>query len=212
VLFAVGDVMGHGIGSALVMASARAVLRSSVTTCGHLGQLLTHLNTLLVTDLRGQRFVSMILWHVDVRSGAVCWANAGHSPAYVYDPQTDSFAQSGRDGIPLGIDEGVVYEEHAYGPIRRGQVMVLGTDGIWEAVNEAGEFFGMNRLYESIRRAAGGSARDIAAAVRRDLDAFRGARAHRDDVTLVVIKVGDLPRSAMYDDSTSNAPAVAGVG
>jgi sigma-B regulation protein RsbU (phosphoserine phosphatase) len=53
VLFAVGDVMGHGIGSALVMASARAVLRSSATTCGHLGQLLTHLNALLVRDLRG---------------------------------------------------------------------------------------------------------------------------------------------------------------
>ena len=117
-LFAVGDVMGHGIGSAMVMASARAVLRSSVLTCGHLGQLLSHLNGLLVHDLRGQRFMSMILWLVDLRGGAVCWANAGHPPAIVYDAQTDTFDQSGRDGIPLGIDEEVMYEEHTHGPIR----------------------------------------------------------------------------------------------
>jgi sigma-B regulation protein RsbU (phosphoserine phosphatase) len=193
VLFAVGDVMGHGIGSALVMASTRAVLRSSALGCGHLGQLLTHLNDLLVRDLHGQRFVSMILWLVDVRSGTACWANAGHNPAIVYDPLTKLFHYSGKDGIPLGIDQDVVYGEHTYGPIRPGQVMVLGTDGVWEAANEAGEFFGMERLLDSIRAAAGGTAREIADAVRRDLDAFRGRRQHRDDVTLVVIKVVPLP-------------------
>ena len=196
VLFAVGDVMGHGIGSALVMASARAVLRSSATTCGHLGELLTHLNGLLVSDLRGQRFVSMLLWLVDLRSGSVCWANAGHNPAVVYDPLSDRFEQSGQDGIPLGIDETTVYREHTYGPTRPGQVMFLGTDGVWETSNEAGDFFGMSRLQASIRSAAGGSAREIAEAVRRDLDSFRGGREFKDDVTLVVIKVVQPPAAA----------------
>lgn len=191
VLFAVADVMGHGIGSALVMASTRAVLRSSAATCGHLGQLLTHLNTLLLRDHRGQRFVSMILWLVDVRGGATCWANAGHNPALIYDPVTDRIEQSGRDGMPLGIDAESAYGEHTHGPIRPGQVIVLGTDGVWETVNEAGEFYGMDRLYDSIRAASKGSAREIADAVRRDLDAFRGRRDFRDDVTLVVIKVGE---------------------
>jgi serine phosphatase RsbU (regulator of sigma subunit) len=189
VLFAVGDVMGHGIGSALVMASARAVLRSSATTCGHLGQLMTHLNALLVHDLRGQRFVSMILWLVDVRGGTACWANAGHHPAIVYDPATQAFEQSGRDGIPLGIDADAEYHEHVHGPLRRGQVMVLGTDGIWETTNDRGEFFGVDRLRDSIHAAAGRTASEIAAAVRRDLDAFRGKKDYKDDVTLVVIKV-----------------------
>jgi serine phosphatase RsbU (regulator of sigma subunit) len=189
VLFAVGDVMGHGIGSALVMASARAVLRSSVATCGHLGELLTHLNELLVDDLGGRRFVTMILWLVDVRNRTVCWANAGHGPALVYDPATDRFEESGRDGIPLGIDEDVTYREHVHGPVRPGQIMALGTDGVWEMVNGEGEPFGMERLRDSIRAAAGGSAREITDAVRRDLDAFRGAREHQDDVTLVIIKV-----------------------
>jgi sigma-B regulation protein RsbU (phosphoserine phosphatase) len=190
VLFAVGDVMGHGIGSALVMASTRAVLRSSAIACGHLGELLTHLNALLVRDLRGRRFVSLILWFVDLRSRSVCWANAGHWPAIVYDPQTGCFESSGRGGIPLGIDENVVYEENEQGTVRSGQVIVLGTDGVWETVNESGEFFGMERLRESIRTSAGGSAREIGETVRRDIDTFRGRRQSRDDVTLVVIKVG----------------------
>jgi serine phosphatase RsbU (regulator of sigma subunit) len=189
VLFAVGDVMGHGIGSALVMASARAVLRSSATTCAHLGELLTHLNALLVRDLRGQRFVSMILWLVDVNQGTACWSNAGHHPAIVYDPATQTFEHSGRDGIPLGIDADAQYHEHVHGPLKPGQVMVLGTDGVWEATNDADDFYGVDRLRDAIRAAAGGCASEIAAAVRRDLDAFRGKKEFKDDVTLVVIKV-----------------------
>ena len=97
--------------------------------------------------------------------------------------------------MPLGNDEEVMYEEHTHGPIRAGQVMVLATDGVWETVNETGEFFGMGRLRASIRAAADLPARDIAAAIRRDLDAFRGGREHRDDVTVVVIKVAQPPAS-----------------
>jgi len=191
VLFAVGDVMGHGIGSALVMASTRAVLRSSAISCGRLGELLTHLNAMLVSDLRGRRFVSLILWFVDLRTRSACWANAGHWPAILYDPQTGHFETSGRGGIPLGIDETIVYEENTHGAVRPGQVIVLGTDGVWETANEAGEFFGMDRLRESIRRSAGKTAREIGEAVREDIDTFRGRRQSRDDVTLVVIKVKD---------------------
>jgi phosphoserine phosphatase RsbU/P len=165
------------------------VLRSHAVGCGHLGELLTHLNALLARDLRGQRFVSMILWFVDANRRTACWANAGHPPAIVYDPQTGLFERSGGGGIPLGIDEGVVYEERPFGPVRPGQVVVLGTDGVWETVNEAGEFFGTERLEECIRMNARGTAREIAEAVRGDLDAFRGARDHKDDVTLVVIKL-----------------------
>ena len=146
---------------------------------------------MLVSDLRGRRFVSLILWFVDLRTRSACWANAGHWPAILYDPQTGHFETSGRGGIPLGIDETIVYEENTHGAVRPGQVIVLGTDGVWETANEAGEFFGMDRLRESIRRSAGKTAREIGEAVREDIDTFRGRRQSRDDVTLVVIKVKD---------------------
>ena len=188
VLFAVGDVMGHGIGSALVMASARAVLRNSAARCTDLGQLLTRVNAQLVPDMVGRRYVTMLLWMVDPKSGSVRWANAGHQPAIVYDPATDSFDQSGQDGIPLGFDEAAVYGEYAYGPVREGLVMVLATDGVWEMQNAQGEFFGMERLKACVRVAAGGTAEQIAGAVRAELEAFRDGAVVRDDVTLVVIK------------------------
>jgi sigma-B regulation protein RsbU (phosphoserine phosphatase) len=187
-LVAIGDVVGHGIGSALVMAGARGVLHSRATRCGHLGELMTHLNDELVPDLGGHRFITMLLWYLDPGRGTACWANAGHDPALVYDPHADRFEESGRGGIPLGIEAGHAYEEYAFGPVRPGQVFVLGTDGIWETVDDAGEFYGKGRLRDAVRAAAGGTAAEIAAAVRRDLDAFRGARHQRDDVTLVVVK------------------------
>ena len=195
-LVAIGDVAGHGIGAALVMAGTRGVLHSRAASCGHLGQLMTHLNDQLAHDVMPGRFVTMLLWYMDPDHGAACWANAGHDPAMVYDPRDDHFAESGRGNIPLGIEPGLTYDEHAFGPLRAGQVVVLGTDGIWEALGPSGEPYGKPRLMEVVRAAAGGTAQTIAHAVRRDLEHFRGAGDQRDDVTLVVIKVLPVDSSA----------------
>jgi serine phosphatase RsbU (regulator of sigma subunit) len=196
-LVAVGDVMGHGIGSALDMAAARAILHSRAGGCGDLGDLLSHLNDQLAVDMGGRRFVTMLLWSVDPRSGAVCYASAGHDPALVYDPPTDSFAETARGGMPLGIDEGTDYQEQPFGAVRPGQVIVIGTDGVWDTLNPAGEFFGKEGVHRSVRAAlAGGAstASDIAGTIRRDLEAFRGPRLQRDDVTVVVIRVTETSR------------------
>jgi len=135
------------------------------------------------------RFVTMLLWYMDPRRGDACWANAGHDPAIVYDPRDDRFAESGRGNIPLGIEPGLTYEEHAFGPVSAGQVVVLGTDGIWETLGPSGEPYGKRRLMDVVRAGAAGTAEQIARTVRRDLEHFRGPRDQRDDVTLVVIKV-----------------------
>jgi sigma-B regulation protein RsbU (phosphoserine phosphatase) len=191
-LVAIGDVVGHGIGSALVMAGARGVLHSRATGCGHLGELMTHLNEQLVPDLGGSRFITMMLWYVDPRRGTACWANAGHDPAIVYDPVADQFTESGFGEIPLGIEPGVTYAEHSFGPVRPGQVIVLATDGVWETVNPAGEMFGRERLKRVIRENANGCAADIVGAVERAITSFRAGGNQRDDVTLVVIKVKEI--------------------
>ena len=188
-LVAIGDVAGHGIGPAIVMAGTRGILHSRAASCGHLGQLMTHLNDQLARDILPDRFVTMLLWYIDPRRGDACWANAGHDPAIVYDPRDDRFTESGRGNIPLGIEPGLTYDEYAYGPLRAGQVIVLGTDGIWEARRASGDSYGKRRLMDVIRARAAGTAEQIAQAVRDDLEAFRGAEHQRDDVTLVVIKV-----------------------
>ena len=81
VLVAVGDVMGHGVASALVMAGVRAVSADRADTIGSLAELMGRLNRMLASDHEGDRFMTMHLAVVDARSGSYRWASAGHDPA-----------------------------------------------------------------------------------------------------------------------------------
>src|SRR5262245_9101059 len=112
------------------------------------------------------------------------WVSAGHDPVIVFDPVDGSFAEDNKGDLPLGIIGDQEYHEHTT-PLRAGQVLFIGTDGVWEMPNTAGELYGKDRLREVIRASAGGSADDIAAAVRESLTNFRGDTKSIDDVTFV---------------------------
>jgi sigma-B regulation protein RsbU (phosphoserine phosphatase) len=188
-LLAIGDVMGHGIGSALLMASARAILRSRISSSPAPGALLTHLNRQIASDLTGGQFMTMFLGWVDPTQSVLHFASAGHDPAMIYDPGRDEFYQTERGNIPLGIEAGAVYAEQTFALLKPGSILILATDGLWDAVNPRGDYFGKQRLEESIRRVAHLSAKEITAVVRRDLTAFRAGAHQRDDITLVVVKI-----------------------
>ena len=139
--------------------------------------------------MQGGRFLTLCMALIDPKSRTVRWARCGHDPALIYDPQTDSFEELAGGGTPLGIDENITFDEYNYGPLRDGQVIMLGTDGIWEMPNHQREFFGKDRLRHAIRAAANGSAADILQSIRSALNAFRGDARQEDDITFVVIKV-----------------------
>ena len=101
----------------------------------------------------------------------------------------DRFDEIKEGDLPLGILADGTYQEYTYGPLRPGQVITVGTDGVWEAENAAGEAFGKDRLREAIRAAAGGTAAQIVQTVQERLTAFRGDGRPTDDVTFVVVKV-----------------------
>jgi phosphoserine phosphatase RsbU/P len=144
---------------------------------------------MLAADLDGSRFMTMHLAVVDVRSGGnYRWVSAGHDPALTYDATTGCFDERDEGGLPLGILASGTYEEHSFGPLRAGQVIVVGTDGIWEMPNAHGEQFGKERLREVIRGAAAGTAAEIVDAIVASLSRFRGDCRLVDDVTLVVMK------------------------
>jgi sigma-B regulation protein RsbU (phosphoserine phosphatase) len=90
--------------------------------------------------------------------------------------------------VPLGFDYSIEYDSFQR-RIEPGQVIVIGTDGIWEARNKAGEMFGKEALMEIIRNNHSVSARKIVDSVTESLKQFRGGKAPEDDITLVVIKV-----------------------
>src|SRR5262249_6119614 len=172
VLVVLGDVMGHGVASALVMAGVRSVLRDRIAEAGQLAALLARLNNALSADLEGSRFMTMYLAAIDARAGAMRWASAGHDPALVYDPADRGFREgagaSGQDAAgapPWGVRRAPASAEQPPPPLAAGQVILVGTDGVWEMMNPAGEAYGKDRLRETIRAAAGGSAKDVVRAV-----------------------------------------------
>ena len=91
-------------------------------------------------------------------------------------------------GLALGVDEKTIYEENVKSDLTQGQVIAIGTDGIWEARSKAGEMYGKNRFCDIIRHHAHAGAEDIIDAVFRDLRTFTAGMRPEDDVTLVVVK------------------------
>ena len=116
---------------------------------------------------------------------------AGHDAAIVYDPKTDAFSEMSGVDIPLGIEPGWEFKEHGPTSFEVGQIVVIGTDGIWEARDLQGEFFGKERLREVIRRCADRPAAEISNAITDALNTFCRGRAQEDDVTLVAFKFTD---------------------
>jgi sigma-B regulation protein RsbU (phosphoserine phosphatase) len=203
VLLALGDVMGHGVAAALVMAGTRAVLRDRAiaSSSGGLGELMGRLNRMIAADLGGTRFMTMHLGVLEVATRSYRWASAGHDAPIVYDPAAGTFDEPDGGSIPLGVMDDTAYEEHTYGPLKSGSVFVLGTDGVWEMPNPAGEQFGKDRLRDVIRANAGASADQISQAIRAALTAFRGEEKSVDDVTFVIVKIAG---------TATNGPQVGG--
>jgi sigma-B regulation protein RsbU (phosphoserine phosphatase) len=133
--------------------------------------------------------MTLMLLSLDAETGMACWVGAGHDPVIVFDPATGEFCELAGEDIPLGVAAEWEFHECERRVLVPGRVLVLGTDGIWEAMNAAEDQFGKERLRECVRRHAHAPAQAIAEAVLGEIKAFLGQEAARDDVTLVVVKV-----------------------
>ncbi len=184
----IGDVSGHGISSALLMASVRAYLRGRAARPGTAAEIVTDVNRLVAADTETTfQFMTLLFLAVDEDAGRLTWVNAGHEPALVYDLDTDRFTELKGGGLPLGIEGGWRYTEHS-ADAAPGQVVVLTTDGVFEAHNPENELFGKERVREIVRAGAGLTAEGIMRAIVDAVVAFRGEAAQNDDITLVVAK------------------------
>jgi len=186
---AVGDVAGHGIAPALLMTTVRALLRSRIIQPGGLAQMITDVNRLLCIDTsESGNFMTLFFMLMDSDNREVQWVRAGHEPAIVYDPSTDSFSELYGDGIALGVDETWSFQENRQELWSDSQIVLIGTDGIWETENPQGEGFGKKRLMEIIRQHKNRSSEEIVQAITDALAIHRDTAPQQDDVTMVVIK------------------------
>jgi sigma-B regulation protein RsbU (phosphoserine phosphatase) len=181
--------MGHGVVAALVMAGVRAVLRDRPVAAGDLAELMGRLNNCIAADHGGDRFMTMHLSVLDAKTGTMRWVSAGHDPVIVFDPADNSFTEVGEGELPLGVMDDTRYSERISPAFRPGQVLFIGTDGVWEMPDAKGEQYGKDRLRQVIRECAARPADEIARSVRERLTAFRGDARSVDDVTFVVVKV-----------------------
>jgi sigma-B regulation protein RsbU (phosphoserine phosphatase) len=186
---AVGDVAGHGISTALMMATVRAFLRSRVTHPGSISEVVADVNRLVVNDTEetGQ-FMTLFYLTLNPAEKSLSWVRAGHDPAFIYDPKQGKIAELNGNGAALGISEDAQYQQNSINGLEKGQVLLIGTDGLWETQNTSGEMFGKERLKALISKHAGRSAEEIITLAIDSLAAFRDSARQEDDITLVVVK------------------------
>ena len=185
----VGDVSDHGIASALLMTSARAFLRQRASKTGYLNQILADVNRELARDVEDSgRFMTLFICEIDRPNCIIRWVNAGHDPAFTFDPDAENFDELAGHSLPLGVSEKAAYQEFQR-KIAPGQILLIGTDGIWESQNSEGQMFGKKRFRHVISAHAQETAMEILQAVINELDRFSHPLGNKDDVTLVVVKV-----------------------
>jgi serine phosphatase RsbU (regulator of sigma subunit) len=185
----VGDVSDHGIPSALLMTTARAFLRQRSSMAGGLADIITDVNRQFYRDVKetGQ-FMTLFFGRLDPVNMRMTWVRAGHDPALLYDPGTELFEELEGNGLPLGVEKNYRFEQNRR-DLAKGQTLLIGTDGIWEARDRTGRMFGKERLRQVVRQNVDSPAGDIADAVISAVDDFLDGRARQDDITLLVAKL-----------------------
>ena len=167
-----------------------AFLRLRSALPGAIKEIVADVNSQLCKDVQDSGdFMTLFYGEINAREKHMCWVSAGHDPALIFDPVTDSFESMSAKGLPLGVDDDAVYDEARH-PLIPGNIIIIGTDGIWEAHDPQGEMFGKDRLQELVRTHAGQNADQIIEAVIAAVEAFQGPGGQRqDDITLTVITI-----------------------
>ena len=190
VCIAIGDVSGHGISSALLMASVRSALRMRARLAGTMSAIAQDANAVFSEDVEATGdFVTLFLARLDRDRQRIQWVRAGHDPALLYNPASDTFTtlKGVGKGLPFGVNKSEIYLEESH-PFHPGEICFLGTDGIWEARDAQGGFFGKTRVKQIIRQNAGADAKVIATAVMDAVVTFQEGSSRSDDVTCVAVK------------------------
>ncbi len=185
----IGDVSGHGLDSALVMAELRAVVRATARTVSEVGESLSVVNRVLVADTEDARFATLLLAVLHLPSRSLRYANAGHPPGYVLDASGRVKLQLGALGPPLGLFSEAAFSSHDGLRLSAGDSLVLFTDGVTESESPAGTPFGLDRLLEVVRARRGAPASSLVEAIRDAVQEFTDRAPLQDDLTVVVCSV-----------------------
>ena len=185
----VGDVAGHGFGPALLMAEARAYLRAIAWTRSDVYEILMMANRLLVEDVAEDHFVTLFLGRLEPRTRKFVYASAGHPEGYVFDAAGSIKKELKSTGFPLGVERNSTFT--AVDPITLdpGDLVLLLTDGVFEARSPEEHPFGLERIFEHIRDNRHLPAQRIVDSLYDSIREFCRGKKPADDITAIVVKV-----------------------
>ena len=186
----VGDVSGKAVSGALVMAASRSVFRVLSEAGAPVGEVMNRMNSRLHRDVRKGMFVAALYVLLDVRGRTLTLSNAGQTSPILCpaDGGPPILIENDGDRFPLGIIEDCSYEERCV-PLNSGDVVILYTDGVVEAVNSVGEMYGFERFLETVGSGRHLSADALLERLLEDASRFAGGAEQHDDITVVVAKV-----------------------
>ena len=188
---AIADVSDKGVPAALYMMSSRTLLKGAAIGCESPSQVLDEVNSLLQDDSDTGMFVTLFYGIYDPATNEFTYANGGHNPPLIVHADGSSTVLAMTGGVALGVVPSIQYEQTTVA-ISPGDTILLYTDGITDATNEEGEFFGLERLQATF---AGNPPRDSRAAndaVFEALQNFVGDAAQADDITCLALSRSEL--------------------
>jgi sigma-B regulation protein RsbU (phosphoserine phosphatase) len=186
---ALGDVSGKGVSAALLMASLQALLRSRAKQfADDPASLVTQVNESLADSTDPSKFATFFYAVYDPATRTLRYVNAGHNPPFLLRSGTSVVSRLRPTGMALGFDRAAVYAEGC-DTLATGDVLLAFTDGLTEALNEAGEEFDDARAAGLLVGNRHLGATDLQRVVTAELEAFCGRAPQHDDVTIVVARV-----------------------
>jgi len=184
----IADVSGHSIGPSLFMVETRSAIRTQASISATPSETLKILNNFLFEDLdKSDYFITLFYLQYNIATHQLSFANAGHPPPLLLNPFQSECEQLDADGLILGVYKNVVFEEKV-ATLSKGGLILLYTDGLTEAQNADGEFFGLKRVNDIFIQHAQQSPQVIIETLLEELKQFCRREVFADDITLMVFK------------------------
>lgn len=182
---ALADVAGKGLGAALMMAKLQATLRALAPNYRSLAALGAQVNEILCRDGLPSRFASLVYLELESGSNAIRILNAGHMPAIII--RENKIQEMPRGSPALGLKKEITFTEQQ-AELKPGGVLFIYSDGITDARNEAGKFFGEDNLIKLLQRNSAFSVEKIGKNILNEVDRFIGDARMYDDLSMVILK------------------------
>ena len=182
----VADVAGKGLPAALLMPALRIAVRSAAARSRDPARIVEEVNEAIYQATESSSFATLFFASLGTSRRLLTYVNAGHLPGLLVDGAGEVRWLSG-GGTPVGLVAGATYESRTL-QLGDDDLLVLCTDGIWEAENPSGEEFGRDRLARAVLDARGRPAREVVATIRNEWERFRQGTDPADDTTVIALR------------------------